>query len=176
MELWKIYDKNGNYTGLKVDKDDKRAWEENSFHQGVDAWIINSENKILIQKRAPQKKREPNMWSMSVGGSVINDEEILDALQREAIEELGIKLNMENAQKIRRYRLSNLWLDVYLVKQDVTLSNIKLKEDEVSDIKFASFDEIEKIYDNNMFMKNRWEFVRDDILENIKNNYDRDGE
>ncbi len=36
--------------------------------------------------------------------------------------------------------------------------------------------ELWKIYDNNMFMKNRWEFVRDDILENIKNNCDRDGE
>ena len=34
MELWKIYDKDGNYTGMKVDKDDKRAWEENAFHQG----------------------------------------------------------------------------------------------------------------------------------------------
>ena len=168
MELWKIYDKNGNYTGMKVDKDDKRAWEENAFHQGVDAWIINSDNKILIQKRAPFKKREPNMWSMTVGGSVINEEEIVDALQRESIEELGIKLNMENAKKITRYRLSNLWLDVYLIQQDVNLDDIKLREGEVSDIKFATYEEVEKIYNNNMFMKNRWEYVRDEIKQLIK--------
>ncbi len=168
MELWKIYDKDGNYTGMKVDKDDKRAWEENAFHQGVDAWIINSDNKILIQKRAPFKKWEPNMWSMTVGGSVINDENILEALQRESVEELGIKLNMESAKKIKRYRLSNLWLDVYLVKQDVDIKDIKLRENEVSDIKFATYDEIEKIYKDNMFMRNRWEFVRDEIKELIE--------
>ena len=115
---------------MKVDKDDKRAWEENAFHQGVDAWIINSDNKILIQKRAPFKKWEPNMWSMTVGGSVIND--------------------------------------VYLVKQDVDIKDIKLRENEVSDIKFATYDEIEKIYKDNMFMRNRWEFVRDEIKELIE--------
>ncbi len=68
MELWNILDENGNPTGITLDKDDKRTWEKDAYHQGVDAWIINSENKILIQKRAAQKKREPNVWSMTVGG------------------------------------------------------------------------------------------------------------
>ena len=55
MELWNILDENGNPTGVTLDKNDKRAWEKGAYNQGVDAWIINSENKILIQKRAPQK-------------------------------------------------------------------------------------------------------------------------
>ena len=50
MELWDILDENGNFTGVVLDKDDKKTWEKNNYHQGVDAWIINSEKKILIQK------------------------------------------------------------------------------------------------------------------------------
>ena len=49
------------------------------------------------------------------------------------------------------------------------METIKLRENEVSDIKFATYDEIEKIYKDNMFMRNRWEFVRDEIKELIKN-------
>ena len=169
MELWDILDENGNFTGLVLEKEDKRTWEENSYHQGVDAWIINSENKILIQKRSSIKKREPNVWSMTVGGSVIKGEKILEALNREANEELGIDLNLDSATKIQRYKLPNLWLDVYLIKQDVNIDKLKLRPEEVSEIKFASFDEVENIYKNNMFMKNRWEYVRDDIKKVINN-------
>ena len=169
MELWDILDEKGNFTGLVLEKEDKRTWQEGNYHQGVDAWIINSENKILIQKRSPQKKREPNVWSMTVGGSVIKGEEILEALNREANEELGINLNLDSATKIQRYKLPNLWLDVYLVKQDVDTNKVKLRKEEVSEIKFATFDEIEDIYKNDMFMRNRWEYVRDDIKKLISN-------
>ena len=172
MELWNILDENGNPTGVTLDKNDKRAWEKGAYHQGVDAWIINSENKILIQKRAPQKKREPNVWSMTVGGSVIKGESIMDALKRETKEELGIELNDEQATKIQHYKLPNLWLDVYLVKQDVNLEDIKLRKEEVADAKFATFDEIEQIYKNNMFMKNRWEYVREDVKKFINKEKD----
>lgn len=106
---------------------------------------------------------------MTVGGSVIKGEEILEALNREANEELGINLNLDSATKIQRYKLPNLWLDVYLVKQDVDTNKVKLRKEEVSEIKFATFDEIEDIYKNDMFMRNRWEYVRDDIKKLINN-------
>ena len=45
-----------------------------------------------------------------------------------------------------------------------------IKEDLIkqgSEVKFATFEEIEKLYKENMFMKNRWEFVRKEIREYI---------
>ena len=89
MEVWDILDENGNITGETMCKGDKKVWEEGIYHQGVDAWIINSENKILIQKRSPKKKLEPNVWAMT-GGSVIKGETLLEALKRETLEELGL--------------------------------------------------------------------------------------
>ena len=162
MEIWDILDENGNITGRTMDKDDEIVWQEGIYHQGADVWIINSEKKILIQKRAPEKKLEPNVWAMT-GGSVIKGESSLDALKRETLEELGIELNIEKAIKIHHYKTGNVWVDEYIVKQDINLQDIVMQSEEVSDVKFATFDEIEEIYQNNMFMKDRWEFVREEI-------------
>ena len=57
-------------------KYDKSVFERGLYHLGADVWIINKENKILIQKRAAQKRLEPNVWAMT-GGSVIVGENSL---------------------------------------------------------------------------------------------------
>ena len=162
MEVWDILDEKGNLTGKTMAKGDKLVWQEGIYHLGTDVWIINSENKLLIQKRSAQKKYEPNVWAMT-GGSVIRGETALETLKREAMEELGIDLDVKNAIKIKYYKTGNVWLDVYIVRQDVDLSKVVLQEEEVSDVKYATFDEIEKLFQSNFFISNRWEYVRDEI-------------
>ena len=88
-------------------------------------------------------------------------ETLLEALKRETLEELGIELKVENAIKMARYKTDNIWTEEYLIKQDVDLNKIIMQEDEVSEVKFATFDEIEEIFKNGMFIKERWEFVRE---------------
>lgn len=168
MEIWNILDEEGNITGKTMKKGDKIVWQEGIYHQGADVWIVNLEGKILIQKRASQKKLEPNVWAMT-GGSVIKGETALETLKRETLEELGINLNVEKAIKINHYKTGNVWLDEYIVEQEVNLENIIMQDDEVSEVKFATFEEIEELYKNNMFMKNRWEFVREQIRKFIIN-------
>lgn len=166
MEIWDILDEDGNITGKTINKDEGVMIPKGMYHQGADVWIINSEKKILIQKRAPQKRLEPNLWAMT-GGSVIKGESALDTIRRETKEELGIELEVEKAIKIHHYKTGNVWLDEYIVEQEIDLSDIIMQVEEVSDVKFVSFDEIEKLYENNMFMKNRWEFVREEIRKYI---------
>ena len=167
-EIWDILDEEGNITGETMLADDKLAWQEGIYHQGADVWIINSENKILIQKRSPEKKRQPNVWAMT-GGSVIRGESPLETIKRETKEELSVDLDIENAIKINHYKTNNVWLDVYLVKQDIDLYKVIMQKEEVSEVKFASFEEIERLYEEKCFMKNRWEFVRDEIKKFIQN-------
>lgn len=167
MEIWDILDEKGNITGKTMKKEDKIVWQKGIYHQGADVWIINSEKKILIQKRAAEKKLEPNVWAMT-GGSVIKGESSLDTLKRETLEELGIELDIEKAIKIQHYKTGNVWLDEYIVEQEVNLEEIVMQTEEVSDVKFATFDEIEEIYQQNMFIKNRWEFVREEIKKYIE--------
>ena len=57
-------------------------------------------------------------------------------------------------------------MDRYLfLKQDIDLNKMTMKEDEVSEVKWATFEEIEEIYQNGQFIKNRWEFVKDIIKD-----------
>lgn len=162
MEIWDILDEEGKITGRTMEKGDKIVWQKGIYHQGADVWIVNSKGQILIQRRAPQKKLEPNVWAMT-GGSVIKGETSIETLTRETLEELGIELKVENAIKIKHYKTGNVWLDEYIVEQEVDLKNIVMKEEEVSEVKFATFNEIEEIYQKNMFIRNRWEFVKEEI-------------
>lgn len=167
MEIWDILDENGNITGDTIDKDEGTVLSKGMYHKGADVWILNSKREILIQKRAPKKRLEPNLWAMT-GGSVIKGESSLDTIKRETKEELGIDLDVEKAIKIQHYKTGNVWLDVYIVEQEVNLNDIIMQEEEVSDVKFVSFDEIESLYKDNKFMANRWEFVREEIKKYIK--------
>ena len=90
METWDLIDKNGNKTGQTIDK--SKGLPYGYYHLGVDLWIRNSEGKYLIQKRSMLKNRLPGKW-MATGGSVLSGEVGINAVSREAFEELGIKVD-----------------------------------------------------------------------------------
>lgn len=60
MELWEVLDDNGNPTGEIMKKYDQKVFDRGFYHLGADVWIINSDNKILIQKRANEKAVQPH--------------------------------------------------------------------------------------------------------------------
>lgn len=62
------------------------------------------------------------------------------------MEELGIKLNTEKAQLLKRIKSDNVWIDTYFIKQDIDLQKIKMQEEEVCDVKWTTYDEIEQIF------------------------------
>lgn len=167
MELWEVLDGEGNPTGEIMEKYDKKVFERGLYHLGSDIWIINSDNKILIQKRSPLKRLEPNVWAMT-GGSVILGENSLKTIVREAKEELDIDINADNLEFITKFRTGNVWIDTYVLRCDYDISKMKFQEDEVSDAKWATWDEIEDLVNNGQFIKHRWEFVKQFLKERIE--------
>lgn len=167
VELWDVLDDNGNATGEIMRKYDKSVFERGLYHLGADVWIINKENKILIQKRAAQKRLEPNVWAMT-GGSVMAGENSLEAIIRESKEELGIDINTDGLKKVMKFKTGNVWVDTYILKNDYDISKMKFQEDEVSDTKWVTCDEIDDLVNNKMFIKNRWEFVGQILKEETR--------
>ena len=165
-EVWDILDEKGKKT-VRIMK--KGLLPEGFYHQGADVWIINSGNKILIQKRSPQKRNSPNVWAMT-GGSVIRGETSLQTIQRETKEELGISLNMKDIKLVKQYKTGTVWLDTYLIKQDIDLKDIIMQEEEVCEVKWATYKEIEELFAHNQFMENRWEYIKDIIKDFIGEN------
>ena len=166
MEIWELLDENGNKIGKTIERGNKIP--DGLYHLATDVWIVNSKNQILIQKRSPNKEQNPNVWS-ATGGSVVKGENSFEAIQRETYEELGIKLNSNNLKLVSKLKTRNTWFDTYIIKQDVNLKDIKMQQSEVSDVKWATYDEIENLYNNNMFIKNSWQSIREIYKEYINN-------
>ena len=114
------------------------------YRQSAHTWIMNSEGKFLMQKRSPNKNTFPNMWSIT-GGGVDSGETPLQGALRECKEELGIDISESNIELILSFKRKYDFVDVWLVKQDIDISDIVLQEDEVSDVKWASIDEIREL-------------------------------
>ncbi len=163
-EIWELLDENGNKTGETMQAGEPIP--EGRYHKGADVWIVNAKNEILIQKRSPNKRLSPNVWAMT-GGSVIKGETSLQTIEREVLEELGIHLNVQDLQLIATYQTGDVWLDEYVVRQEINLCDVVMQEMEVSKVKWATYEEIDEIFEKGQFLKNRWEFVRDLILTNF---------
>ena len=61
------------------------------LHPVVHLHVFDTEGRLYLQQRPLWKDIQPGKWDTAVGGHVDYGEEIADALQREAREELGIE-------------------------------------------------------------------------------------
>lgn len=114
---------------------------EGEYRQSVHTWIMNSNGEFLIQKRTPNKKYFPNMWSQT-GGGVDEGETTFQAALRECNEELGIMINPQNMELVLSFKRKYDFVDVWLVRCDYDISELTLQEEEVSEAKWATVDEI----------------------------------
>ena len=64
MELIKIVDEQGNFTGTIMDKE--KAHNLNLFYWAVGIFVINNKKQVLLQKRGANKKIKPNIIDISL--------------------------------------------------------------------------------------------------------------
>jgi len=91
-----------------VDKDDNvigQDTKENKFQKeltsrNVAIFVMDSNKKLLITKRAPNKRSFPNRYDLAACGNVQSGETYTDAAKREILEELGIKCDFKLLEKI----------------------------------------------------------------------------
>lgn len=148
MEIWDLYDKERVLTGKTVLRGNPVP--DGYYHISVHIWIVNSENKFLVQKRAPTKKKFPNMWA-TTGGAVISGEDGRLGCIREVEEELGIRTNLSRAQIIETKQRKDDFVDVWLIHEDFSIEDLIIQKDEVSEVKWMTIAEIEKLIENNIF-------------------------
>jgi isopentenyldiphosphate isomerase/intracellular septation protein A len=61
------------------------------LHPVVHLQLLDSRDRLFLQKRAPDKQIQPGKWDTAVGGHVLSGETVEAALKREAGEELGLE-------------------------------------------------------------------------------------
>lgn len=157
MELWDIYDINRNKTGKTAVRGEELP--EGGYHLVVHVCIIGSDGRMLIQQRQPFKKGWSNLWDVSAGGSAVADETSSQAAEREAFEEIGLKINLEGVRPHFSVSYDEGFDDWYVVHADPDISGLKLQYEEVQAVKWASREEILTMIDNGGFIPYFKEYI-----------------
>ena len=145
MEIVDKLDNKRQFLRKTSDRSEKIVGE---FRQSAHTWIMNSEGKFLMQKRSPNKKTFPNMWSQNGGGVDTNETPLQGAL-RECKEELGITIPEENIELILSFKRKYDFVDVWLAKMDIEINNLVLQKEEVSEVQWFSVDDLKLMLKNN---------------------------
>lgn len=145
-ELWDIYDKDKKKTEKTIEREGVQL-KEGEYHIVVTGVIINSQNKILISKRAAHKKY-PLMWECS-GGSILAGETSLEGIIREIREELGLHFTKKDAiflKEMRRDKILPDFKDIWLFKKDINEKEITFPDGEATDYKWVTIEEFIDMY------------------------------
>ena len=121
----------------------------NLWHREIACWIINEKNEILLQRRSPYKKQQPNKLAVTAGHVALGETPI-KALLREISEELGINdAKEENLIYIDTFKAENPnnyhYKYVYLLKTNKQLEDFTRQECEVSELLYVSLDKLKEM-------------------------------
>jgi isopentenyldiphosphate isomerase len=148
MEIWDIIDERGTKTGRTIVRGEQL--QQGDYHLVVHIWIVNDKSELLIQKRAEHLKLLPGLWA-TTGGSAVRGEDSLTAAVREAKEELGVEVDTSKMTKISTIIRKDNIADVYLVRQNVSIDDVVIQQEEVSEVKWVEKEEIEEMVRNGVF-------------------------
>ena len=149
MEQWDILDRNGKFTGKRITRN--RAYLSNGeYHLVVHIWVVRNDGRILIQRRSDTKPLMPGEWA-ATGGAAISGESSLEAARRELFEELSIVMNERNTRFIGRIFRRNSLLDIYMVKCNTPISELKLQKEEVAEVKRVHINHLKRMIKSGKF-------------------------
>ena len=148
MEYIDIFDENNNPIGQIKEK--QQAHEEGDFHRTAHVWIINDKNELLLQKRSETKKSNPNCWDISGAGHIKAGESVTKGAIRELKEELGVEVNEKDLNYIATIKSTknpkNMEFQyVYLLKWNKEIEDYIFEDNEVSEVKYVYYKELEKM-------------------------------
>lgn len=135
LERWDILDDEGNLTGRTMVRG--TSMRAGQFHLVVHIWVVDSQGRILLQRRSPRRRLMPGAWA-ATGGSAVAGENSETAARRELQEELGITTQPGEMVNIGRMRRRNSFVDLWLLKRDVDEKQLSLQTEEVAEARWVT--------------------------------------
>ena len=167
-EIWDVYDVNRRRTGKTVIRE--QSWGFEKYHLIVHVCVFHPDGRMLIQKRAHEKKAWPDLWEVSAGGSALAGEDSWQAAEREVFEELGLKLDLKDVRPHLSANYERGFDDFYCVIRDVDLNQLVLQKEEVAEVRWATHQEVQQMEREHTFVPYFSGLI--DFLWQIRDNYD----
>lgn len=155
MEYRDLYDKERNLTGKVIKKDD--LVPSGYYYITVMVFIENLKGEILLQKRSKEKG---GVWA-TTGGHPKAGQSSLEGMQAEIKEELGIDVSLNDLVLFKTIKTEDDFLDLYYLKKDINLNDIKIQAEEVQVANWFTIEEIEEMIKTGEFFKWHIDAYRD---------------
>ena len=153
MEYRDLYNLDRTLTGKKI-----MAGEPipiGSYIMVVIIFIENDKSEFLIQKCSAEKGGK---WAMT-GGHPKSGETSLEGIITEVKEELGIKIG--NPILFKQGNSHDHLGDLYYLKANIDLNDLTIQKEEISDVKWATVDEIDELMAKGEFKKGHYVMLED---------------
>lgn len=141
MELFDVYDRQGNPTGQTMVRGE--AMPAGCYRMVAGVVCIHTDGTVLLMKRHPEKPTHPNLYEASASGSVLAGETPQQAARRELLEETGICCGelfkiyeAEDETRLFRY---------YAAEVDCDKESIVLQPGETVAYRWATLQELEQM-------------------------------
>ncbi len=142
MELWDVYTADRQPTGRTVRRG-VDALGAGEYHISVHVVLTDGAGRLLIQRRALEKKDWPGIWDIAAAaGSVLAGETSSQAAERELFEELGLQIDLSGIPPRMTLSLDGCFGDWYILRADAALESLRFQPDEVMDARWAEPQEV----------------------------------
>ena len=142
-ELRDLYDKDGNKTDMTYHKGD--TIPDGYYPMVVMVVIRNSDGKFLMQKRVPSKGGD---WGVT-GGHPKSGESPIEGIITEVKEELGLDFSNEEFIEYNSGCDGKDCYKMYFVNKDIDIDEITIQEEELSEVRWFSMDELKHMVEIN---------------------------
>lgn len=155
MELRDLYNENKKLTGETIYKG--QDVPKGRYYITVVVFIQNNKNEFLLQKRV---KKKDGKWA-TTGGHPVSGETSKQGIITEIKEELGIDVVEENVKLFKTIKTEDDFVDIYYLKADIDIKEIKIQKEEVEDVKWVTIEEIQKMIQQEIFSESHKAFFED---------------
>lgn len=144
-ELWDIYDAQRNIIGTTTRY---AALHEDSlrggYHLVVHIWVLRSDGRLLLTRRAPEKEAWAGYWE-NPGGAALRGEDSLTAAVRELEEETGIRARPEELRLLEAHVEKTGIYDGYALFRRAPVEAIRLQPGETSAARWVTLGELDRL-------------------------------
>jgi len=163
-EMLDVLDERGIKTGETLPRSE--VHKRGLWHRIIVVAIINEKNEILIQQRSHNKKKNPDMWDISVTGHLSAGQDSLMAATREISEEVSVSLgysvdvkdfrfmfSYKKEEKVNDEYIDRQFYDFFILRQfGLNETNIRFQSEEVQAIRFVTINELNRMREQNLLV------------------------